>query len=49
MMLVIVEDMYALKQRQKQFHDHHVIIKQFKLGDLVFVFTIKEFAAKLSK
>ena len=41
--------MYALKKRQKQFHDHHIITKQFKLGDLMLVFKVKEIAAKLSK
>ena len=47
--LATIAGMYALKRRQKQFHDHHIITKCFKLGDLVLVFTVKEFAAKLSK
>ena len=41
--------MYDLKRRQKQFHDHHIITKHFKVGDLVLVFMVKEFVAKLSK
>ena len=47
--LATVVSMYTLKQRQKQFHDHHIITKHFKLGDLVLVSIIKEFGAKLSK
>ena len=47
--LAAIASMYALKRRQKQFHNHHIITKHFKLGDLVLVFTVKEFAAKLSK
>ena len=47
--LAAIAGMYTLKRRQKQFHDHHIITKHFKLGDLVLVFTVKEFAAKLSK
>ena len=43
--LAAIAGMYALKRRQKKF----LITKHFKLGDLVLVFTIKEFAAKLSK
>lgn len=41
--------MYALKRRQKQFHDDHIITKQFRLGDLVLVYTLKEFVAKFTK
>ena len=41
--------MYALKRRQKQFDDHHIITKCFKLGDLVLVFMVKKFTTKLSK
>ena len=47
--LVAIASMYALKRRQKKIHDHHIITKRFKLGDLVLFFTIKEFATKLSK
>ena len=41
--------MYALKKWQKQFYDHHILIEQFKVGDLVLVFTLKEFVAKFTK
>ena len=41
--------MYTLKRIQKQFHDDHIITKQFRLGDLVLVYTLKEFAAKFTK
>ena len=41
--------MYALKRRQKRFHDSHIITKQFKLGDLVLVYTLKIFQSKFSK
>ena len=41
--------MYALKRRQKQFHDDHIITKQFYWGDLVLVYTLKEFATKFTK
>ena len=41
--------MYALKRRQKQFHDDHIITKQFRLGDLVLVYILKEFATKFTK
>ena len=41
--------MYALECRKKQFHDDHIITKQFCLGDLVLVYTLKEFAAKFNK
>ena len=41
--------MYALKRRQKRFHDSHIITKEFKLGDLVLVYTLKQFQSKFSK
>ena len=47
--LVVVAGMYALKRRQKQFHDHHILTKEFRVGDLVLVFTLKEFKAKFTK
>ena len=47
--LAAIAGIYALKRRKKQFHDHHIITKRFKLGDLVLFFMVKEFAAKLSK
>ena len=31
--LAAITHMYALKIRQKKFHDHHIITKHFKLGD----------------
>ena len=47
--LKAVANMYALKRRQKQFHDDHIITKQIFLGDLVLVYTLKEFAAKFTR
>ena len=47
--LAAVAGMYALKRRQKQFHDHHILTKDFRVGDLVLVFTLKEFEAKFTK
>ena len=47
--LKAVAGMYALKHRQKQFHDDHIVTKLFRLGDLVLVYTLKEFAAKFTK
>ena len=41
--------MYALKHRQKRFHDSHIITKEFKLGNLVLVYTLKQFQSKFSK
>ena len=41
--------MYALKKRQKQFHDHHILTKEFRVGDLVLVFMLEEFEAKFTK
>ena len=32
--LKAIAGMYALKRRQKQFHDDHIITKRFKVGDL---------------
>ena len=39
--LAAVAGMYALKRRQKKFHDSHVVNKEFKIGDLVLVYTLK--------
>ena len=47
--LAVVAGMYALKRRQKQFHDHHILTKEFRVGDLVLVFMLKEFEAKFTK
>ena len=47
--LSAVAGMYALKRRQKEFHDRHIKTKEFKLGDLVLVYTLKQFKAKLTK
>ena len=44
-----VAGIYTLKRRQKQFHDHHILTKEFRVGDLVLVFTLKEFEAKFTK
>ena len=41
--------MYAQKRRQKKFHDAHVKNKEFKIGDLVLVYTLKQHASKLKK
>ena len=47
--MAAVLGMYALKQRQKKFHDSHISIKEFKLGDLVLLFTLKQFVSKFTK
>ena len=39
--LATVHDMYALKQRQKKFHDSHISMREFKLGELVLLLTLK--------
>ena len=41
--------MYALKRRQKKFHNSHVMTKEFKLGDLVLIYTLKQFQLKFTK
>ena len=41
--LAAVHGIYALKRRQKKFHDSHIGTKEFKLGDLVLLFTLKQF------
>ena len=47
--LAAVHGMYALKRRQKKFHDSHISTKEFKLGDLVLLFTLKQFVSKFTK
>ena len=47
--MTAVVGMYALKRRQKQFHDHHILTKKVKVGDLMLVFTLKDFEAKFTK
>ncbi|MCO5581475.1 hypothetical protein L7F22_035360 [Adiantum nelumboides] len=47
--LAAVAGMYALKRRQKKFHDSHIITKEFELGDLVLVYTLKQFQSKFTK
>ena len=44
-----VAGMYAQKRRLKQFHDSHVINKQFQKGDLVLAYTLKQHTSKLKK
>ena len=44
----VMHGMYALKQRQKKFHDSHISMKEFKLGDLVLLFTLKQFVSKFA-
>ena len=41
--------MYAQKRRQKQFHDAHIINKDFQTGDLVLAYTLKQHTSKLKK
>ena len=41
--------MYAQKRRQKQFHDAHIINKDFQIGDLVLAYTLKQHTSKLKK
>ena len=47
--LAAIHGMYALKRRQKKFHDSHISTKEFKLGDLVLLFTLKQFVSKFTK
>ena len=47
--LKAVAKMYAKKHRQKKFHACHIKNKEFKIGDLVLVYTIKQHASKLKK
>ena len=44
-----VAGMYAQKRRQKKFHDTHVKNKEFMIGDLILVYTLKQHASKLKK
>ena len=41
--------MYAQKRRQKQFHDAHIINKDFQIGDLFLAYTLKQHTSKLKK
>ena len=47
--MAAVHGMYALKQRQKKFHDSDISMKEFKLGHLVLLFTMKKFVSKFTK
>ena len=49
MRLRAVAGMYALKRRQSKFHDSKIINKEFQIGDLVLVYTLKQHASKLKK
>ena len=42
-----VAGMYAQKRRLKKFHDAHIINKEFKKGDLVLAYTLKQHTSKL--
>ena len=41
--------MYAHNRRLKQFHDSHIINKEFKGGDLILAYTLKQHTSKLKK
>ena len=41
--------MYAQKRRLKQFHDAHIVNKEFQKGDLVLAYTLKQHTSKLKK
>ena len=47
--MTAVHGMYALKRRQEKFHDSHISTKQFKLGNLVLLLTLKQFVSKFTK
>ncbi|MCO5614982.1 hypothetical protein L7F22_069269 [Adiantum nelumboides] len=47
--LLLVAAMYAQKRRLKKFHDAHIINKEFKKGDLVLAYTLKQHTKKLKK
>ena len=44
-----IEGMYAQKRHLKKFHDAHVINKDFKKGDLMLAYTLKQHTSKLKK
>ena len=45
----VVAAMYAHKRWLKKFHDAHIINKEFKKGDLVLAYTLKQHTKKLKK
>ena len=47
--LKAVAGMYAHKRRQKQFHDAHIKTREFKQGDAVLVYTLKQHQSKFKK
>ena len=47
--LRVVAGMYAQKRRLKKFHDAHIINKEFKKGDLVLAYTLKQHTSNLKK
>ena len=47
--LQAVARMYAQKRRLKKFHDAHIINKEFKIGDSVLTYTLKQHTSKLKK
>lgn len=47
--LQAVAGMHAHKRCLKKFHDAHVINKEFKKGDLVLAYTLKQHTSKLKK
>ena len=44
-----VVGMYAQKRRLKQFHNAHIVNKEFQKGDLVLAYTLKQHTSKLKK
>ena len=47
--LCSIAGMYTQKRRLKKFHDSHIINKEFKKGDLVLAYTLKQHTSKLKK
>ena len=47
--LRVVVGMYALKCRQKNFHDAKIKTKELQIGSLVLAYTLKQYASKLKK
>ena len=44
-----IASMYALKCRQKSFHDAKIKTKELQVGNLVLAYTLKQHTSKLKK
>ena len=41
--------MYAIKRQQKHFHNAHIKTKDFKVGDIVLAYMLKQHTSKLKR